>query len=83
MPLEIERLIRSYLIPHRCDGRYFTCLLAIKKAKKDPKYIYLGCPAAFIHCAKRHAKTLNNFWNTMYVPHMPKLALESRRLCHR
>ena len=32
LPTEIERLIRSFLMPKRCDGHYALCLHCIKEA---------------------------------------------------
>ena len=84
LPVEIQRCIRSFLIPQRCDGRYSECLVGIKMAyKENGEYpIELQSTAHFIFLAEWHAKLHNAFFGKKYQPHIPMLVLASRAICN-
>ena len=58
LPIEIERCIRSYLMPKRCDGHYSVCINRICDAHKqnEKDSIEIRSVAHFIWLAKALSK---------------------------
>ena len=83
LPVEIQRCIRSFLIPQRCDGRYYECLVGIKLAYEENRECPIELPstAHFIFLAEWHAKLHNAFFGYKYHPSVPMLVLASRAIC--